>query len=207
MTNSSDQWSSVDDPFFSELGQFILNYSQAEAAVKGVIAHECGVSYEVGRALFSDMRLRPIIDKLRRVHEAKGTKILPKIDEALVQFAHINDMRDKLMHQGFSYEEGAFFTSNAHLAATDARIRTLPISAVDLRAMIGDLRRIQLYFWLWGVPPFEGAPIPALAALAKTFEGERPSPWRYKPPQPILGSAGTRHNPQAQQPPPPPSQE
>jgi hypothetical protein len=183
--------------FLAAFGDFMLAYSQVEAVLKEVLRKSAGVTRPVGKALFSDMRLRPAIDRIRRINEANGTQIHPKLSEAFEQLAAINDMRDKLIHQGFScVDDGSFITSNRRLAHVETKVKTLPISIETLADMTDDLTGIHLSFIRWGDASSDRQRQPHIwTELMRALDERQLRPWRYKSPSPASTPGKSRSVP------------
>lgn len=170
------------DEFCTALGHFVFNYAHAEIHFKMMLAHHSGVTSEVGRAIFSGTRLRTGIDHVRRIHEANGTTIHPRIVLAMEQLATINDARDKLLHQGFNQTPvpGRFVTSNYMTAHIDDKIKALFVSTETLHEMSADLRRIQLYMSFWGFDDRSGE-LSTFDQAMQELAKEPHQPWLYTP--------------------------
>lgn len=177
----------IPESVLAEFGDFILAYSWVEDSLKEVLRKSAGVTVPVGKALFSDMRLRPAIDRIRRIHEANGTKVHPKLAQAFDQLAAINDMRDKLIHQGFEgLDDSTFITTNKRVAHAPARVKTFPVSAQTLRDMTDDLTGIVLYFYRWGNASRDlEQRLPGIwKHLMDQLDERVRRSWRYKSPSP-----------------------
>jgi len=167
--------------FFVALGKFILEYSFAEGVLKRAAAATCGIETPVGFAIFGAQRIRPIIDTMRRVCESKYETLHPLAQEALVQLAHINDVRDKLLHFGFYRDsDDAYLSSNESIAHVATKIKSIRVTAQDLADMTEDLVVIEMRLLAHcGETKREPDRQARFVQYAQT-------PFRFKPPQPAL---------------------
>lgn len=191
------------DEFCAALGRFVMEFARAEQMTKDVLAAYAKLSAPAARAVLDGMRLKPTLDKIRRLHEAEGISIHPRMQEAFAQLAAILSMRDKILHQGFEIAEETVTTTNWASAHVDRNIKVHELSVEMIESMTADLGRIQVYMIYWG--PADDI-TPEFKAMVKDIAHEPQPPWLYKPPQPTCGPGMLLGIPPEQQPQQPPSQ-
>jgi hypothetical protein len=171
------------DEFCAALGRFVMEFARAEQMVKDLLVNYAKLSAPTGRAVLDGLRMKPVIGKIRRVHEAEGLTLHPRLVEGFAQLMNILDMRDKILHQGFEFDlDGVrVTTTNWSTAHLDKNVYTQDLSVALLENMIADLRRIQLYMIYWG--PDEPLGLDISASLQELAAEPQP-PWLYKPQQP-----------------------
>lgn len=189
------------DEFCIAIGRFVMEFARAEQLAKDLLVSYAKLSAPAGRAVLDGLRLKPVVSKIRRIHEAEGLTLHPRLGEAFAQLATILEMRDRILHQGFDFDlDGSrVTTSNWSTAHLDKNVQIQELSVDLLENMTADLRRAQLYMIFWG-------PNDELPADMEALAQEPQPPWLYKPLQPT----GSRHANRAAAPsqphPPAPSQ-
>lgn len=176
------------DEFCTTLGRFILVYAQTESVLKSLLASSANLSLQSSRALFSGTRARSAMDYVRRLYEAHGWNLVPKLKASFEQLATITDMRDKLLHQGFIHiGNGEFVTTNIATAHTEKTLKTYPVSVETLLEMTEDLQTIQTYMVFYTAeihtPEWQESMVAAVQEPAP--------PWRYKSSSPEIGMGKT----------------
>lgn len=168
------------DEFCASLGRFVMEFARAEQMAKDLLVDYAELSAPAGRAVLDGLRLKPVISKIRRLHEAKGKPIHPRLEEAFAQLMTILSMRDKILHQGFEFADDKVTTTNWSTAHLDKNIRVENLTLEMIEAMTADLRRAQLYMIYWG----PGEITPEWDLAMQNLAQEPQPPWLYKPPQP-----------------------
>lgn len=177
--------------FFEALGRFILAYSYAESTLKRAASAIFELPTPAGLAIFGGQRVKPIIDAIRRGCEAKEMHLHELLNEALIQFAHINQMRDSLLHFGFSRTKNdEYLSSNADIVHSKSKIKKIPITVQDLVNMTEDLNVIELRMLAFCIRHKDKP------EHLKRLHKYALAPFLYIPRQPALKSAKTENKTQ-----------
>ena len=177
----------AEEQFEKALGRFIIAWTDAETELYQVLISYSKVSHAVGRALFSGTRARSMVDFIRSIahntsmdHDRKED-----LEYVFAQMVIINKMRDHLVHYtSSSYSYRAEEPQKRVVANTRAsrygKVIGYEISAETIEKMTWDLYGIANHLNMhWG--PRTGS----FQAWRENPEDSEPTPWSYKPPQPI----------------------
>ena len=177
----------AEEQFEKVLGRFIIAWTDAETELYQVLLSYSKVSYAVGRALFSGTRARSMVDFIRSIahNTAMDHDRKEDLEYVFLQMVSINTMRDHLVHYtSSSYSYRAEEPQKRVVANTRAsrygKAIGYEISAEIIEKMTWDLYGIANHLNMhWG--PRTGG----FKAWRENPEDSEPTPWSYKPPQPI----------------------
>jgi len=184
--------SALDEVYMACLGWFVHAFASTESMLFRLLVEKTGLSGPEGAAVFSGVRMKPAMDALNRLFEARGM-ILEKeaLARPFAQLGAISSIRDDILHYGTEEDDlGALYVSNASKKHLPERATTRPVSTEDLIRMVHDLREIELHFV---------ASMFRTSKKARRFAGlytrRLAEPWQYKqrgqpPPQ---GGSRQRH--------------
>lgn len=168
------------DTYHLQLGRFIHAFSQVEAAMQFVLRFYAKTAKDIGRAIFSGVRIETAMGHINRIMEVQppSEDARQELADIFQQLHHINNVRNAVVHYGAEgIAEGKPLATNALMALTEDRIQNFAVGEVTLHDMRTDLRKIiiLLHAKHVGRPPLKGkeAEIDAVAR----------QPWRYTPPQ------------------------
>lgn len=94
------------DRYFRALGAFIHHFGGVEARARVLLTTLSGLQPNEGNALFDGFRVRQIIEKIQRLHEARKTPLDPNLSACFKQLQDINGARDWLIHQRTEFQFG-----------------------------------------------------------------------------------------------------
>lgn len=168
------------------LGKMIIAFSDAEAELHGVLVHYSGVSYEVGRALFSGERVDGMVAAISSIMENTNAPEDRRSDleHVLPHFVAINTMRNHIIHyvsNSFSYKDDP--TKRIVADKRKSKIGKAVIHEVGpemLEVMTHDLYAIANHLNMHYGPrtgPFR--------PWQEIGQAVVPTPWTYKSPSPI----------------------
>ena len=179
--------SMLDEPYrdyWPALGKFIHEFSGMESLLHELAIRVAGVSDNLGKAIFSGLRIDNAKDALNRMYEASGDQAAKdRMAPVFAQIGAIAGMRNNIVHwgaQSVSRDDGfeGLLVSNARIAHTKERLRTFVVSAEMLTDMRVDISKISMHLLVELFRDREGAKI------APTVTRVLEAPWRYKsPPQ------------------------
>lgn len=163
-----------EDRIYAAFGRFIASYALAEAAFHVAARFFSGMPDNKARIVFSGMRLGDVIDRLRAfVH---GMLLASDVEEAIIQFNKLGDVRDQFVHRLIEYDHGRGLTVTNRLTSRSTQSGEPEIFGLtDLEDMEFDCRVIfGRLLNLCNVPDYHGVPfdITLLGLIG---------PWRYKP--------------------------
>lgn len=179
------------DEFCAALGRFVMEFARAEQMAKDLLVGYAKLSAPTGRAVLDGLRLNPVLSKIRRLHEAEGLSLHPRLEEAFAQLMTILAMRDKILHQGFEFEGDKITTSNWSTAHLDKNVQVQDLTVDLMERMTTDLRRTQLYMIYWG----ENDVTPEWKTTMAELAQEPQPPWLYTPQQPACSPRKNRGTP------------
>lgn len=163
------------------IGNFVLTFAEVEYSVHKTLARLAGLSDELRRALFSGTRADAAISLINRMLEisddghASATN-KKRFKHAFDQFKVINEARNLLLHHGLERPWGipTHSSSNARVALTKERLKSMHFTPEVLDNMAEDLGKIQLIISFAAVT--KGKELPVVDKLLR-------EPWLYIPPQ------------------------
>lgn len=169
--------------FASNLGKFVLAWSDVEAMAKRVLIKYAGVSEAIGHAVFQD-RVKPNTDAIKAICSNTNVSKARRenLDHIIAQITTINTIRDRIVHFG-SNAGGTFHPENMKSGLTNvgrARRQSQEfayyVGSDDLRLLIKDC---DLICSSLGKHLLRGRFQPWFV------DGALP-PWRYKSLQPVV---------------------
>ena len=143
-----------------------------------MLGRMAGMKQRETAAVFSGMRLRAVMDGIRRLHEAKEVKLSPAFVEAFEQLAAINTMRDRLVHWGIESDGAQLVASNMLRAHADRTKREVHVSSATLVGMTRDVVDIQKMLLLYVLNTNGSADPIRDRSRVDTSVGRRP--WRFR---------------------------
>ena len=176
----------IDEIYERAFGQFLIAWADAEREMYHVLLAYSGVTTAVGRAIFSGVRMKAMMDYIRSIDNNAPLPLDRSTDLAHVfsQIGLINAIRDHLVHhssQSYSYTKGtpARVVANTR-ASRFGNAQGYEVTPEVLEQLTQDLCAIANHLNTHHGPrsgPFtpwrEGAP------------DDPPTPWLYKQLQPI----------------------
>ena len=173
--------------FFAALGEFIVSYALAEAAVHVLVRALSGMEEDRARAVFSGMRLGDLTGRARQMmrlgieptifqerKEGKWTQDdYDFMDACFAQLDKISAVRGELVHRTVTFTENNFKVSNLFTAKSVLHTQTRYVSFDDLEAMDRDCLKIfvRLHWLAQRETLVDGVNAEAQKALDE--------PWRY----------------------------
>lgn len=190
--------SSLDEVYMACLGWFVHAFASTEATLFRLLVAHAGLTAAEGASVFSGVRMKPAMDSLNRLLEARG---LTAEKEALArpfsQLSLISSVRDDILHHGTEEDDrGSLYVSNAERKHLPERATTRTVSTDDLIRMFHDLHEIEVHL-VAGMFRATGHRREARRYFARLAE-----PWLYKPPPPRPRQDTSRRPRRARQPPP-----
>lgn len=196
-----------DVAYYEALGEFIDEFAKVEAALHLTLWRYAKTPAPIAQAVFSGVRVDGAISFINRIFE-----VADHSDEAKADLGHIfkqlkliNDARNLIIHYGSVPVPNMLVgrvSTNALVALTEERLRSIPASARFLDDMTSDLRKIQMHLIVNHFVREPGVPPPytedELALLTAA--------WRHRPPPPKRRRSKTPDRSPTQPPPPESSQ-
>lgn len=196
-----DRESALDEVYMAGLGWFVHAFASTESTLFRLLVEKSGLTAAEGAAVFSGVRMKPAMDALNRLFEAKGMTLEQEaLKRPFKQLSDISAVRDDILHYGTEEDEfGVLFVSNAVKKHLPERVTNRSVSFDDLNRMVHDLRDIELHF---AASMFRTAVEPSRRRMAALYTQRLAEPWLYKPPPPPSPQGGKRQRPPKQKPPP-----
>lgn len=172
--------SSTDADYHRALGEFLHEYSGLEAVMFWALTHYAGVRWEIGRAIFSGVRVEQSISFIKRVMEVAdpGDERRTELIEIFRHLSAINETRNSLIHYGsFVTDDMGRITSNVRVAHITKRIKDRPASLELLQAMTADVLKVSQHLIMHCAHP---------RASFSERASENPvltAPWQYTIPE------------------------
>jgi hypothetical protein len=190
------------DAFYRALGEFITEFAWVESLVSDMLVREAGVSFKIGAAVFSGVRIDAAKDLISRLYETNGAERSVELVRAFAQLGLITRARNDILHYGASPNaEGEALVSNSRSAHSARALREMRVSSDTLNQMTWDIIQISLILMnemKWG----DETPT-VTWERDRDYEKLAGRPWRYKPPSPSPPEkARPRHLPAPKDPPP-----
>lgn len=134
--------------YFEEVGRFITAYAKAEAAAHMNLRKFSMVSDQVGRLLFSGLRISDSSKKLRdMVLLNADEKTAKEVTSLLDQLDIISEERNRLVHYSSDYvHEMGLVTSNKFTVRSEAHLIERTFSLLELQNMTLDCMQIFIRF-------------------------------------------------------------
>lgn len=127
------------DEFLHEFGRFVSVFSGVENTLFLYLCHIIGLKHEECTAILNGQKIDQCISTIKRLFEVRKRVIPSDLGDALEKLAHINKLRNNLLHCGAS----PYGTVSDHLKALPARVKTFAITSQDLTDATDDLARIS----------------------------------------------------------------
>jgi hypothetical protein len=161
-------------PYFDQFGRFINQFTNVEAVIHALFRHMTTLPDEQARVICGGMRLKDVIEIIKRLARAKKIPIKTRdlLDMIFSHFNEIVGLRDKLVHRGVSISAEEIVSSNARTVRFREDTEILRLKVPDLGAATLDLG--QIFIWILQIMH----PMPGLEP-----EPAR-EPWLYKPLKP-----------------------
>lgn len=183
----------AESKYFHTFGLFIDSFANLEATLAWFLRDIAGVDAETGRAIFSGTRVETAVSHIKRIFEARGQQMPPRLLGALSQISVINGMRNDLVHHPLiTSETKGMHYSTKLVAHIPERIRETPISTRILRSAIADMNQIYAtLLWYWATkdatPDFR-------KHVQKVLGRQVRHAWRYIPPSQATNRPKTHGN-------------
>jgi hypothetical protein len=162
--------------YYAAVGEFILAYAAAEAALHLAVRHFSGLDDANARIVFAGMRLKDLSERLRALTRSKP-KDHEEIDYLLVQLDLIREERDKLVHRRVEFDVNVGFkASNKLMAKSEEHAEEKIFDLVELVDMEQDCQAI-FYRLCVKAEQLDVATLKNLSLLSAY------AAWRYKPSQ------------------------
>jgi hypothetical protein len=167
------------DAFYRALGEFITEFAWVESLVCDMLVRETGVSFKIGAAVFSGVRIDAAKDLIGRLYEARGAERSAELVRAFAQLGLITRVRNDILHYGaVPNPEGEAIVSNSRAAHSARALREMRVSRETLQQMTSDLVQISLVLMdqiTWG----EDTPF-VTWEREEDYDWIVARPWRYK---------------------------
>jgi hypothetical protein len=190
--------------YHQALGQFLDMFSNIEAIMHLVLRYYAQTPEPIALAIFSGVRVDGAMNYVNRIIEVVPPKpeLQAELKYVFEQLSIINKVRNDLVHHGASYEFDArdvAIVTNAPLALTEDRIRSIPISTQILSDLITDLQKIQTHLAIRHIE--ESKRLNPASLTYALMKDSLTDAWRYKPPQPKKQSkkSGSKSRKQSRQ--------
>jgi hypothetical protein len=141
------------DEYNAALGRFVSAFAGVEGMVFALLTDMVGVSYEVGQAVFSGVRIDAAMDHIRRLCHLRHPdlekpaleEIAPApVAECLPRIAPINKVRNSILHYGVLVDQqGLPYTVNVRAPLPGKPRVPEPVPLPMLDDMTADLRKIE----------------------------------------------------------------
>jgi hypothetical protein len=172
--------SSLDEVYMACLGWFVHAFASTEAMLFRLLVAHAGLTAAEGASVFSGVRMKPAMDSLNRLLEARGmTAEKETLARPFNQLSLISAVRDDILHHGTQEDDlGSLYVSNAERKHLPERATTRAVSTIDLMRMFRDLQEIEVHL-VAGMLRASGHRREARRYFQRLSE-----PWLYKPPSP-----------------------
>lgn len=198
MSQSKDELSA----YWFALGKFVHRYSEIEWTMHQVVRIVADVPDRSARVLFSGTRVSAAADIIKRFYRARKKSVPPSLARAFSQIGVITKARDRLLHYGFTMNEGkAIVTDETRNIVDRAFKHSITVTDLDdLEADAITLNSCLVVFWIEARrPDLLDTPL-YLERLASSQQ-----PWRYKEPKPMRPKDSIRGSVRERKPPRQPS--
>jgi hypothetical protein len=161
--------------YYALLAEFVDEYARIESTMSAILRMSLGVHRHTAQVLFSGTRVSKAIDFIKRAHVARGATLHPMLERAFPKIAELTEVRDRLLHFGGIFREGAAIATNRYRNIPSKQY-WLEFSLVDMKLIVEDTVTAHgclVSFWL------EKRPRKNVKRLAEWFTFAQ-RPWRYK---------------------------
>ena len=186
-----------DQSFERALGRFMIAWADAEAELYRVLVYYSQVSDPVARALFSGTRAKGMMDFIKSIahNTALASDRREDLEYVFSQMSTINAMRDHVVHHAsdsYSYDDPKKRIVANTRASRYGNAKGYEVGVEAIDTMTWDLYGIANHLNMhWG--PREGNFRP----WRENYEDQAPTPWAYKPLQPIASWEQSPSNPKS----------
>lgn len=143
-TDPNDQDRAVE--YYKQLGAFVSMFAQVESHLFFCLILASGVSFEVGKAIFSGVQIKVAIDFIRRIFQVKKPPetVAEVMESCFKQLRIINDLRNQLLHSGVDLSKAEMKSTNKLRALLPEREISYSIDPRMMYNMTQDLIQITL---------------------------------------------------------------
>ncbi|MEX2166833.1 MAG: hypothetical protein WD852_07405 [Methyloceanibacter sp.] len=183
----------IRERYWRALGKFVDDFAAVEMAMVLLLMIRTNTPLDVGRAIFSGVRIKEAMALIGRVGEVRPLDDETKADQEYVfaQLRVIIEFRNDILHYGSqTITPTEFEVSNWLIALDESRLRKQRISAKTLLQLVHDLRKIELHLQSRHI---------LRDAVTRSEQRVLRSSWRYIPPEQAPRRRKTRGNVPARQ--------
>lgn len=176
----------IEEPYegyWAALGKFLHQFSDVERAMQRTLWRMAGVEPQIGRAVFSGVKVDGGASLLNRICDAMDRQdVKGRLEPTLAQLSVINAVRNNIVHWGATHNraDNDFTVTNEFLAIVPDRVRSYRVTVLDLHAMTADLHGIALRLAREEITDEEVA---QSSVLTRVFAEAMRTPWLYRPRQ------------------------
>lgn len=120
---------------FQAIGEFITRYSALESLFIDVFINHSGLNHDMARAIVGGMRMKDVIERIKRVIKLRGLdeKILLDFEQVETLIDPLSTFRDNIVHRVWLQSAKGPVIMNLAKARSMAAITQEPVSTEELQ--------------------------------------------------------------------------